>query len=156
MNIRFEHASFDDAPALTEIQIRAFDDDARRFGNQPDGGPPGYDSVDAQCDLMRTARAYFKIIMDDQTVGGLVVFEHPEANLFELSHLYIDPNFQDRGIGTQAMNLMETTFPDATRWMLHTPQWATRNHHFYEKLGYNKVAEETQEDGFVLFRYEKA
>ena len=49
----FERASESDAEALTEIQVRTFDDDSRRFAGEPSGGPPGYDSPEWQVAMMR-------------------------------------------------------------------------------------------------------
>jgi len=39
-------------------------------------------------------------------------------------------------------------------WTLDTPDYATRNHHFYEKFGYVRVGSEPVED-FMLLAYEK-
>jgi hypothetical protein len=55
------------------------------------------------------------------------------------------------GIGARAVNLLEGGFPDARRWALETPQWNTRNHRFYEKLGYARVGLADSGD----FLYEK-
>ena len=50
---------------------------------------------------------------------------------------------------------LEAKFPTVRKWTLNTPAWAHRNRHFYEKLGYVKVHEETLEDGGILVFYEK-
>jgi hypothetical protein len=42
--IKFVRAKYEDAEKLTEVQIKTFDDDSRRFFGQPSGGPPGYNS----------------------------------------------------------------------------------------------------------------
>lgn len=76
--------------------------------------------------------------------------------MFELGRIYIDPDFQDRGIGTQAMQFIEQAHPGARRWRLGTPIWATRNHHFYEKVGYVKMGDDVGRDGKVIgIWYEK-
>jgi hypothetical protein len=51
------------------------------------------------------------------------------------------------------MEFIEQTYP-AAKWTLDTPLYAVRNQHFYEKLGYVKVAENDY-DGFILIAYEK-
>jgi GNAT superfamily N-acetyltransferase len=138
MIITFERAIPVDAVALTEVQTRTFDDDSRRFLGQPSGGPPGYDSVGWQVQRMQRGADYYKILADGQIVGGMIVFK-PGPDTMVLGRIYVDPDFQDRGIGTQAMAWVEAQYPGAQTWRLDTPTWATRNHHFYEKLGYKRV-----------------
>ena len=147
--IQFEQATPADAPALTAVQKRTFDDDAQRFAGQPSGGPPGYDSVRWQIEIMGKAAAYYKVLADGQIIGGMIVFDKGREHCV-LGRIWIDPAFQNQGIGATAMQFIEQAHPQARRWTLDTPAWATRNHHFYEKMGYVKVREG---DGF--FHYEK-
>jgi len=60
---------------------------------------------------------------------------------YELGRIYVDPDFQNQGIGQQAVKLMFRAFPEVNRWTLGTPSWAIRNQHFYEKLGFEKLGE---------------
>jgi GNAT superfamily N-acetyltransferase len=145
----FEKATPDDAAALTAVQKRTFDDDSQRFAGQPSGGPPGYDSERWQLMMMIRATAYYKILDDDQIIGGIIVFDKGGGH-FELGRIWIAPDYQDRGTGGQAIQFIEQAHPQATRWRLDTPAWAVRNHHFYEKAGYVKIREA---NGF--FFYEK-
>jgi GNAT superfamily N-acetyltransferase len=151
MNITFEKANLDDAPSLMNIQIAAFHEDARIYPGVEIGGPPGYDSLENV--LRKIAEdEYFKIVFEGQIIGGIVVFKHDEGH-FHLDLIYIDPTYHNRGIGTQAMQFLEQTYA-ATKWTLHTPLYALRNQHFYEKFGYVKVGEDRDED-IVLIAYEK-
>jgi ribosomal protein S18 acetylase RimI-like enzyme len=154
--ITFEKATEEDAQALTDVQIRTFDDDSRRFFGEESGGPPGYDSVDRQIEDIRSGH-YYKMLDGERIIGGMNIFEMSDTHCY-LGLIYIDPDYQDRGIGTQAIRFAEATFPAAKKWTTNTPAQATRNHHFYEKLGYVKVREELiEEDGEsgTLFFYEK-
>jgi GNAT superfamily N-acetyltransferase len=152
MNIVFERAILADAEALVKVQIRAFHDDARIYPGVEIGGPPGYDSVEET--LKKTVQDdFYKIKAEDQIIGGIVVFDFGEGH-FHLDLIFIDPDYHNRGIGTQAMHFIERAYPTAKTWSLDTPQYAVRNHHFYEKFGYVKVKEETV-DGVPLVCYEK-
>lgn len=153
--ITLERATSADAAQLTEVQTRTFDADSRGHGQGERGGPPGYDSVAWQIDMMQRGQ-YFKIIAGQRIIGGAIVFDYGYGH-FELGRIYLDPDFQNRGLGSIAMQLIEQQFSDAERWTLDTPDWAKRNHHFYEKLGYVKVGEEVVEElaGLRLFLYEK-
>lgn len=152
MNISFERPLPADAQTLVEVQIRAFHDDARIYPGVELGGPPGYDSVDQMLENIEKYPCY-KIVADGRIVGGIVLFDRGEGH-FHLDVLYVDPEYHNRGIGTQAIKFIEAAHP-ASKWTLDTPAYATRNHHFYEKMGYVKVREFSAEDGFALFAYEK-
>ena len=156
--IRFEKARFQDAAALTDVQQQTFDDDSRRFAGRPSGGgPPGYDSVDWTLWAIKTG-IYYKILagpFPPQIVGGVILFDMHRRH-FNLGRIFVEPAWQDRGIGSQAIRFIEKTFPYVKRWSLDTPEWATRNHHFYERLGYIKVGEEPLEGSNMrLYLYEK-
>jgi GNAT superfamily N-acetyltransferase len=56
-----------------------------------------------------------------------------------LGRMFVDPDLQNRGIGSEAMELLERELPDATRWTLETPPWNRRNHSFYRKAGYSRT-----------------
>jgi GNAT superfamily N-acetyltransferase len=70
--------------------------------------------------------------------------------------MWVDPAYQNLGIGIQAIQFIERTCPETKKWTLGTPEWATRNHHSCEKCGHGKVGEEyDKEEGFAEFRYER-
>ncbi|MBZ0297199.1 MAG: GNAT family N-acetyltransferase [Anaerolineae bacterium] len=152
MTITFERALAADVEMLVLIQIASFHYDSVLYPGVEIGGPPGYDSAEHTLKVIEEDE-YYKIILDRQCVGGLVVFDMGEGHC-HLDLICIDPAYQNRGIGTQAMAFIEQMFP-ATRWTLDTPQWAVRNQHFYEKLGYIKRYEFQADDGTPLIAYEK-
>lgn len=130
------------------IQGRAFHDDIRfipeddwkRLMEQkdPSQGPPGVTDIDWTRRMIEHAEsAYYKILLGDRIVGGLIVAadaeKHPDENLWRV---YIEPVYQSRGIGREAFRQLYRLHPDVERWRLGTPQWATRNHHFYESVGF--------------------
>ena len=149
--VTFERAKPGDAKALALASWKAFDHDIH-YGAPKVGGPPGYRSDKWQSKMMHVGR-YYKICVDGRIIGGIIAFPQGHGTC-NLGRIFIHPDYQNRGIGTQAMAFIEGEFPDARKWTLGTPSWATRNHHFYEKVGYVKVGEEgTAEDrGFL---YEK-
>lgn len=151
MEIQFENASAADAEALLKIQIAAFHQDAIDYGVEEDG-PPGYDSLSY---ILEDIERYYshKIIADGKLVGGIVVFNYGNGH-YHLDKIYLDPAAHNQGIGTKAMEFVEATYP-AKKWTLHTPAYAVRNQHFYEKFGYQKVDEVEESDGLMLFAYEK-
>ncbi|QRN84004.1 GNAT family N-acetyltransferase [Chloroflexota bacterium] len=130
----------EDVEKLTETQIRAFIDDNK---NKPPNcsleGPPGYNSLKWNLHWIQHTH-YYKILFDGQLVGGLILFDLGESH-FEVGRIWIDPKYQNKGIGQDAMCKMFKLHSDVTRWTLGTPSWAIRNQHFYEALGFVKIRE---------------
>jgi RimJ/RimL family protein N-acetyltransferase len=149
--IRFEKAKPEDAKTLALVSGRAFDNDIH-YGAPGNGGPPGYKSDMWQIRMMSRGH-FYKILLDDtgaHIIGGFIVFQNAYGDC-ELGRIFIDPAYQNQGIGTQTMAFMENTFPEARRWTLGTPSWNLRTQHFYEKAGFVKIGMEGK-DGI---RYEK-
>lgn len=153
MTAVFRRATLDDAAALVAASVLAFHHDSVLYPQIPIGGPPGYDSPDFMRRAISRNETYI-IGVDDQIVGGMVVYIHSDPTHCHLDILFIAPDYHNRGLGTQAMQFLESTYPNATRWTLDTPIWAVRNRHFYEKLGYVAVGEQVTEE-ITLIAYEK-
>lgn len=151
MSISIERAVETDVEDLVRIQIAAFHYDSVLYPQVELGGPPGYDSIEETLKKMQQ-HDFYKFVYQGKCVGGMVVWTMADRH-YHLDLIFIAPDFQNRGIGTQAMQFLERTYP-ATRWTLDTPTWAVRNRHFYEKLGYVNVRE-YEDDGFPLIGYEK-
>lgn len=48
-----------------------------------------------------------------------------ESNqVHNLGRIFIDPNFQNQGIGMKVMKEIESFFPDSNKWWLDTPNWS--------------------------------
>ncbi len=151
MTITIERATPADVPALVAAQVAAFDSDADTYPGIERGGPPGYDSQSVMLEKVAYHLSY-KIMEDARCIGGIVISTMGRGR-YHLDSIFLDPAYHNRGIGTQAMQFIQTTHP-ATRWTLDTPLYAVRNHHFYEKLGFVRVGEYIYA-GFALISYEK-
>jgi len=144
--IRFEKAKIEDAKGLALVSWRAFDNDIH-YGASGKGGPPGYKSQKWQSKMMRVGK-YYKILDDYRIIGGIIVFDKGRGH-YNLGRIFLDPDYQNQGIGAQAMTFIEKTFPQAERWTLDTPRWNKRTQHFYEKMGYVKIG--AQGPGLILY-----
>ncbi len=160
--LTFEVATEKDIPELTRVMARAFDDDARKHLGLEKGGPPGYDNGD----FFRTwllpyqESVGYKILLEETSsvIGGIIVWILETRENF-LGTVFIDPDYQDQGIGTQTWQFIETTYPDTKSWTLETPEWAVKNHYFYEKkCGFKKIkgkVEKTVGQSEIAFVYQK-
>lgn len=147
MELKYEKITEEDIPDLTQVMTRAFDDDAQKHLGVQKGGPEGYDNGKF---FRKWLFPYeesegYKILFEDQIIGGFIVWILEDGNNI-LGTIFVDPAWQDKGVGTQAWTFIEKTYPDAKSWTLGTPSYATKNHHFYEKCGFIKIREEEAPD----------
>lgn len=148
MQIQFIEAEPADAEQLARVSERAFHSDIHCGAPQP-GGPPGYKSADWQKKMIESGD-YFKIIAEGGIVGGILVFRK-ERLRYEVGRIFVDPDYQNRGIGTEGLNFLWGRYPFAQLWVLGTPAWNVRNRHFYKKVGFVELGG----DGRGGLRYER-
>jgi len=83
---------------------------------------------------------YYKILLGDRIVGGLIVAadpeKYPEENFWRI---FVEPTYNDRGIGQEAIRQLYRLHPDVKRWRLGTPAFHVKNRHFYEKMGFRLI-----------------
>ena len=147
--IKFEKALIIDANLLVEIQKRAFSVDVDICGE----GPPGYDSVDYQVEIMNS-HFYSKILEGDLIIGGFYVRSLGNG-LYEIVRLFIDTAYQGKGIGSKALQFIETMFNDLTVLELEVSDFRKDNHIFYENRGYVKIGEVKYSDDGCSYKYQK-
>jgi RimJ/RimL family protein N-acetyltransferase len=145
-SIHLEKARPGDAAALAHISQRAFDNDIR-YGAPGPGGPPGYNLDGWQRRMMKVGD-YYRILVADQIVGGAIVFRK-QIREYELGRIFIEPDYQNQGVGTEAFELLWQAYPLAKKWTLGTPAWNQRTRHFYKKVGFVEIGEDGR--GGVLF-----
>jgi len=157
MNLAFREITQADLPELTRVMTHAFDDDAQRHLGVEKGGPPGYDNGEFfhQWLFPYEESKGYAILLEGQIVGGFIVWILPHGRNI-LGTIFVDPECQNRGIGTRAWEFIEQTYPESASWELGTPSYATSNHSFYEKCGFHKVREEDEpEHPFDTWIYQK-
>lgn len=140
----------EDLSKISEIRIRAFEWDVKVYGR----GPEGYDSLEQLKESFQRA-IYYTILSEDIIIGAIVIKKR-SAEEYRVGGIYIDPDYHNKGIGSQAIEFLEGEYKQVKKWTLDTPYKSYRNQHFYEKMGYVKVGEVRPfNDEFALFEYEK-
>lgn len=112
-----------------------------------EGGPPGYDPVDWQRQVI-AATPYYKVMYEGQTAGGVFIVDKGGGHYY-LARIYLAPEYQGQGIGLAAVRALLALYPNANKWSLDTPAWNTRTRPFYEKLSFQMVGE--TDEGLLLF-----
>lgn len=176
--VRLEPATPEDAGPLTVIAALAFFDDRKWMPREtldailaaenPSKGPPHtsyawtrkiIEHVNGESD--ESASTFYKVFLGDSLiVGGLFVVVRPDLGQGEwrCEGIYVDPDYQNRGIGQEAFRAMYRHHPDVVRWSLGTPEYAVGNHHFYERMGFTRVGVSDGDPAapFRFYDYENA
>ncbi|MCI8865400.1 MAG: GNAT family N-acetyltransferase [Lachnospiraceae bacterium] len=125
---------------LTKIMERAFDEDTRIHLGEETGGPDGYNNgvFLRRWGLHKDASSYC-ISLNGQLIGGVVLWIKENNHNF-LGNIFIDPAYENQGIGTKVWNMVEKLYPDTKVWETETPIFSSRNHNFYvNKCGFHII-----------------
>ena len=142
MKIEYRQAAIEDADVLAKIYNASFYDDFVRFGSCP-----GYGQTKESMEKSIMQRPKHIILCDNEPVG-CVSCVNLENGVYEIGCLCIIPEYQGKGIGTQAMQFVKTILDDWKKLTLVTPIDKKENVKFYtEKCGFR--IESTERDGNV-------
>ena len=82
----------------------------------------------------------FRIVLDKETVGGVILKLEKEKKTGELDILFVNSNAHSKGIGTSTWMTIEKMYPEIELWITHTPYYEKRNIYFYiNRLGFHAV-----------------
>ena len=98
MNLKLEPCTLDDAAQLAEIRALAMRPSLERIGR--------FDAERARQRLLQNFTAeYTRLIKLDGSLAGFLVLR-PQDNDLLLDHFYLHPDFQQRGLGSAAIELV--------------------------------------------------
>jgi RimJ/RimL family protein N-acetyltransferase len=144
--IQLQKARPGDVGTLARISERAFHHDIH-YGAPGIGGPPGYRSERWQKRMMKLGE-YYTIKIAGRIVGGVVVFRKRPRE-YNLGRIFVEPDYQNQGVGTAAFERLWQAYPLAKKWTLGTPAWNQRTRHFYKKVGFVELGADDR--GGILF-----
>lgn len=140
MLITLTPAGPEDAPALLEIQRRAFAALLEKYRDY-DTNPAAEPLEKVRRRLHSPERDYWFILAEDRPVGLACVRQAGNGRC--ISPIGLLPEWQGRGLGRQAMRSLEAHYPNASHWELATILQEPGLCHFYESQGYHRTGEET-------------
>lgn len=130
MNINIERATADDADSLIVVHNKAYLKDFQKYGKFP-----GYGKTHEKMLMAIENRIIFKIIADDKIIGDIIVVSQDVGHYY-LTGLCVIPEYENNGIGQQAMRFLDIYFRDAVHWTLKTLADKVRNQYLYKKCGF--------------------
>lgn len=142
MKAEYRKASVGDAVLLVHIYDLSFYADYLKYGECP-----GYGRSKAEMEESILRYPKYIILCSGEPVGCVSCME-TEPNVYEIGCLCVIPEFQGRGLGTQAIEFVKTLCGDWEKLTLVTPADKTENIKFYtEKCGFRVMS--TERDGKV-------
>jgi ribosomal protein S18 acetylase RimI-like enzyme len=127
MNLRYSKATKEDADLLIIIYNASFYDDYIKYGECPAYGR-------TRESMEESIERYPKFIIyhDDLAIGAISLVNRGDGEYY-LGCLCIIPEYQGKGIGTQAVKFMLDYYSDWTKVTLITPEDKEENIAFYTK-----------------------
>lgn len=127
MSLKYINAKKEDADLLIEIYNASFYDDYIKYGECPAYGRTR--------ERMETSIEKFPklIIYNDDIPIGVISVENKAGGQYYLGCLCVIPEYQGKGIGTQAVNYMLSYYRDWSKITLITPLDKEQNINFYTK-----------------------
>ena len=150
MALRFRKSTLEDIEKLLPIQKSSFQEDLEKYEDFETN--PACETSEKLAENIKKYHHY-TILYDDAIIGAIDVRGNDER--MHIDKVFISPTIQNKGIGTAAIHFLEEQFPNVKLWTLYTPYLSFRNHHFYEKFGYQKTKETQLTPKLILFKYEK-
>lgn len=151
--ISIERATLEDANEITEIKIAAFNKEINTYLGR-DGGPPGYDQVESEIDIIKNLIAY-KILWNQQIIGAFFLIPQGEDEM-QFEDFVIHPDYQGKGYGYHVLELVEKQYSFIKAWYLSTPIFSVGNQHLYEKFGYVEIDRDEEEIRYSKKSHEKS
>lgn len=152
--VTYRNLEYKDILMLTPIMKAAFDADTRMHTDLYEDGPWGYDTGELLEKLLKEENTVSRVIL----CGGQIIGEYTITkgrDYFTLDLLFLNPQYESKGIGAIVWRDIERAYPEAAGWYVETPAYSTRNHHFYKKCGFVLMKENICEDGEKSFVFVK-
>lgn len=154
INLTYRKMKEEDIKALVPIMKAAFDEDTRMHTDLEEDGPFGYDDGSLlESELAHRNTDSYVIFVNDHIAGGYCVIDMERTCTLDL--LFLNPAYCSLGIGSRVWKHIEESYPDCDTWLVETPDYSTRNHHFYEKCGFRKDHVNTYDDSSKSFCFIK-
>lgn len=142
MEIKYRPAGIEDAETLIAIYNASFYSDYMKYGQCP-----AYGKTREMMEQSILNYPKFIITCDDMPVG-CVSCKEEGPGVYEIGCLCVIPEFQGKGIGTQAVKFVMSYYKDWDKFTLITSSDKDENVKFYtEKCGFDIVS--TEMDGNV-------
>jgi ribosomal protein S18 acetylase RimI-like enzyme len=145
-----ETADVNDAEAILKLQRTAYQSEAKLYNDSEI--PPLIETL-SQLRALFSNHIFLKATVNGKIVGSVRANIHKGS--CHIGRLFVDPECQNRGIGTQLLAEIERKYPSCRRFELFTGIKSQRNIQLYEKAGYKAYKTESVSNKLSLICFEK-
>ena len=125
--------------------------------------PDGYDETSPATEpfertLQRFSNANitYYLILEKQDIIGAIRVRKQDTVTYVLVQIFILPEFQNKGYAQQAIEKVESLYPEAEHWRLDTIKQEEKLCYLYSKMGYQRTGEiEHIKEGMDIVFFEK-
>jgi ribosomal protein S18 acetylase RimI-like enzyme len=149
--MKLEAAAEQDLDQILQLQKKAFYGQALIYNDF--NLPPLLQTIEDLKEEFRL-KAIYKVEQAGKIIASIRCYI--KDNTLYLEKLIVDPDFQNRGIGTKIMTEIEKRYSSSVnRYALFTGHKSVRNLHLYKKLGYQERRQKIIRDDLKLIYMEK-
>ena len=152
ITVQLEAATEADLEQILLLQKRAFSGQAKIYHD------PNLPSLMQTLDDLRkefNKKAFYKVVQNG-TISASIRCSIRDRVL-SIEKLFVDPDLQNRGIGTEIMRALESRYAGSVdRYVLSTGHKSARNLHLYGKLGYKETGRKWLNENCDLIVMEKS
>ena len=144
--ISLEKAKVKDAHELLSIQKESFKSYIGKYGKF-DTNPYYMTLHRMEFNIKYRLGDYQKIVFNNELVGAIFAFELDETSAWKIAQLYVLPQYEDRGIGSIAIEKFFKLHPEVTEWYADTILQEKQNIDFYKKHNFEIIDVEEEQEG---------
>jgi ribosomal protein S18 acetylase RimI-like enzyme len=148
--VQIETADSRDAEAILQLQRSAYQSEAKIYN---DFEIPPLTETLSQLRALFANHTFLKATVDGRIVGSVRANIH--NGTCHIGRLIVDPNYQNRGIGTMLLAEIERKYPACRRFELFTGIKSQGNIRLYEKAGYKAYKTQSVSNKLSLIFFEK-
>jgi GNAT superfamily N-acetyltransferase len=134
-DLQLVQATEDDAGILALVSQRAYEH-ASEQNEKEVWGPRGYKSAKDHLYYIEKLETYC-ILFQEVVVGGVIISENGFDHK-ELVRIFVDPDFQDKGIASDVFKIVMEQSP-AKAWTVGNVTWNEKAKGFLESNGFQKI-----------------
>jgi len=159
MGISLKKANIDDCEKIHNIRFKAFFPLLEKYKDY-DTNPAAKPLEHLVRNMQNESIDFYLILLNfpNGTVNaiGYIRIKQLDENKCDFSQIAVLPEYQGKGYAQEAINQIETVYPNCKSWKLDTIKQEDKLRHLYEKMEYKLTGEEYNiKDGMDIIMYEK-